>query len=344
MPTAGLSSRRAAASSRRSAAGSRRRASSRSRRRRCRSRPATRRICTPSPPTLVGADGTASRLYLHTSPEFAMKKLLAAGETRIFDFARVFRNRERSALHHPEFTLLEWYRARRALRAADGGLRGDPADRRRGGRGATVRLPRARLRSVRRAGADHRRRCLRPLRRDRADGDAAGRSGRRRAAATRLRREAEAAGMRVAADDTWSDIFSRILTRADRAASRHRAADDPLRLSGERSGARAAKALRPAPRRALRALLLRRRARQRLRRADRPRRAAPPLRGGHGRRSERIYGERYPIDEDFLAALAAMPPASGIALGLDRLVMLATGADRIEQVIWTPLPEQGTSP
>src|SRR3954470_5837763 len=61
--------------------------------------------------TLQAAEGTASRLFLHTSPEFAMKKLLAAGETRIFEFARVFRNRERSRLHHPEFTLLEWYRA-----------------------------------------------------------------------------------------------------------------------------------------------------------------------------------------------------------------------------------------
>src|SRR6202011_133289 len=56
-------------------------------------------------------DGTRSRLYLHTSPEFACKKLLAAGERRIFDFARVWRNRERGALHHPEFTMLEWYRA-----------------------------------------------------------------------------------------------------------------------------------------------------------------------------------------------------------------------------------------
>ena len=53
---------------------------------------------------------------------------------------------------------------------------------------------------------------------------------------------------------------------------------------------------------------------------------------------QRVHGERYPIDEDFLAALATMPPASGVALGFDRLVMLATGAPRIEQVIWTPVP------
>ena len=52
---------------------------------------------------------------------------------------------------------------------------------------------------------------------------------------------------------------------------------------------------------------------------------------------ERIYGERYAIDEDFLAALAHMPPASGCALGFDRLAMLATGATHIDQVLWTPL-------
>ena len=60
---------------------------------------------------LVAPDASKTRLYLHTSPEFAAKKLLAAGEKRLFTFARVFRNRERGALHHPEFTMLEWYRA-----------------------------------------------------------------------------------------------------------------------------------------------------------------------------------------------------------------------------------------
>jgi lysyl-tRNA synthetase class 2 len=55
---------------------------------------------------------------------------------------------------------------------------------------------------------------------------------------------------------------------------------------------------------------------------------------------ERIYGERYPLDEDFLAALAEMPQASGVALGLDRLVMLATGAPDIDHVMWTPFDRE----
>ncbi|MFL5021568.1 MAG: amino acid--tRNA ligase-related protein, partial [Microvirga sp.] len=58
----------------------------------------------------IGLDGSRAPLYLHTSPEFACKKLLAAGEPRIACFAHVYRNRERGPLHHPEFTMLEWYR------------------------------------------------------------------------------------------------------------------------------------------------------------------------------------------------------------------------------------------
>src|SRR5438034_10520439 len=60
---------------------------------------------------LTGGDGTRAARYLRTSPEFAAKKLLAAGEQKIFEFARVFRDRERGDLHLPEFTMLEWYRA-----------------------------------------------------------------------------------------------------------------------------------------------------------------------------------------------------------------------------------------
>ena len=52
---------------------------------------------------------------------------------------------------------------------------------------------------------------------------------------------------------------------------------------------------------------------------------------------EALYGERYPIDEDFLAALEAMPDASGVALGFDRLAMLATGARSVHDVQWTPV-------
>jgi lysyl-tRNA synthetase class 2 len=50
---------------------------------------------------------------------------------------------------------------------------------------------------------------------------------------------------------------------------------------------------------------------------------------------QRRYGERYPLDEDFLSALGQMPEASGVALGFDRLVMLASGAARVDQVVWT---------
>jgi elongation factor P--(R)-beta-lysine ligase len=67
--------------------------------------------------SLIQPDGSAERRYLHTSPEFACKKLLAAGETRIFNLGHVFRNRERTPTHSPEFTMLEWYRANEAYEA-----------------------------------------------------------------------------------------------------------------------------------------------------------------------------------------------------------------------------------
>ena len=68
-------------------------------------------------PTLTTPAGDHATRYLRTSPEFACKKLLAAGEQKIVEFARVFRDRERGDLHLPEFTMLEWYRARQSYEA-----------------------------------------------------------------------------------------------------------------------------------------------------------------------------------------------------------------------------------
>jgi lysyl-tRNA synthetase class 2 len=289
---------------------------------------------------MIGNDGTASRLYLHTSPEFAAKKLLAAGETRIFDIARVFRNRERSALHHPEFTLLEWYRANEPYEA----LMVDCADLLRlaaevagtsrfefRGRGADPRAEPERLSLAeafaRHTGID----LMATLPYDPGEAPHPG----------QLAGEAARIGVRTTPDDTWSDIFSRILS--DRIEPHLGIGRATILLDYPASEAALARRKPSDPRLAERFELyvcgvelanafgeLTDPTEQRRRfEADMAEKA-------------RIYGERYPIDEEFMAALAVMPPASGIALGLDRLVMLATGASRIEQVIWTPLPERGT--
>ena len=290
----------------------------------------------------IGHAGTKTPLYLHTSPEFACKKLLAAGETRIFDFARVFRNRERSALHHPEFTLLEWYRAgagyealmedcgtvlrvtAEAVGATRFAWRGRSAD----AAAAPERVSVAEA-FLRHAGID----LMATL--PAGAGDPPDPAP--------LAAAAEGIGIRTAADDTWSDVFSRILS--DRV--------EPHLGIGR------ATILRDYP--ASEAALARRKpADPRLAERFELYVAGVELANAFGeltdpeeqrRRFEadmdekmRIHGERYPIDEDFLAALACMPPAAGIALGLDRLVMVAAGAPRIEDVVWTPVAEEGTCP
>lgn len=279
----------------------------------------------------VSITGDRADVWLHTSPEFAAKKLLAAGETRIFDFARVFRNRERGRLHSPEFTMLEWYRSGEGYEA----LMADcaallriaaTATGRAGwsfrGRSVDALLPPDRLTLQDAfhefAGID----LLATLTETATD-----REG--------LARAAMSGGVRIAPDDSWSDIFSRLLVEKvepmigngrptilcdypwPEAALARRKPGEPLvaeRFELYACGVELANAFGeltdPAEqrRRFEEDMVLKR----------------------------EIYGESYPIDGDFLAALAVMPEASGAALGFDRLAMLATGADRLESVLWTP--------
>jgi elongation factor P--(R)-beta-lysine ligase len=285
---------------------------------------------------LVAPDRTRMALHLHTSPEFACKKLLAAGERRIFEFARVFRNRERSALHHPEFTMLEWYRVAEPYEA----LMADCADflaAAATAAGTTTFTFRGR-RADPFAAAERVTVAAAFARHAGIDLPATLRDGEPDRAA--LAAQAQAAGIRLAADDGWSDIFSRVLVeRIEPHLGNGRAT---LLTEYPRAEAALARAKPGEPGVAERFELFA---------------CGVELANGFGEltdaaeqrwrleaemtRKQRLYGERYPIDEDFLAALALMPPACGCALGFDRLVMLATGASRIDQVIWTPLPEPG---
>lgn len=283
----------------------------------------------------VAPGGERATLYLRTSPEFAAKKLLAAGEPRIFEFARVWRNRERGPLHHPEFTLLEWYRTgapyetlmedsiallRQAAETSGAeafdfrGAACDPF-------AAPERLTLAEA-FARDAGID----LL-------ASVAAGGETDRERLAA-----DARAAGVRVAADDTWSDVFSRVLV--ERVEPRLGHGRPTILCEYPVPEAALARAKPIDPRVAERFELyacgveLANAFAELTDPAEQRRRFEAEM-----AEKARLYGERYPIDEDFMAALARMPPASGSALGLDRLVMLAAGASRIEQVLWAPVPE-----
>jgi elongation factor P--(R)-beta-lysine ligase len=309
--------------------------------------------------------GERSRLYLHTSPEFACKKLLAAGEQRLFALARVFRNRERGALHHPEFTMLEWYRAQQPYRAmmddcmalireaarAAGAPAGAPAGARLWSFAGRTADPNAapELLSVAEAfaqfaGID----LLATLSGALSGGEPASAGkpapgaltagkpatgGEPDAAA--LAAAARAAGIRTADDDTWSDIFSRILVEK----VEPRLGNGRPTILFEYPMPEAALA-RPAadPRVAERFEIFVCGVELANGFGELTDAAEQRARFAHAMaEKERIYGERYPVDEDFLAALKTMPPASGVALGFDRLVMLATGAARIEQVLWGPV-------
>lgn len=285
--------------------------------------------------TMVGNDGVGQAMYLHTSPEFTMKKLLSAGEQRIASLQHVWRNRERSALHHPEFTMLEWYRAGEpydaiiedclAILRVAAEVTGAKTLRYRD-READPFAPAERLGVVEAfrtyAGID-----LLATMNDagKTDGDA-------------LAAQMLAAGLDVPDDRSWSYLFSRILNERVEpqlgngrvtVLDRYPAAEAALarRLPGD----------------------------SRLSERFELYACGVELANGFGEltdpdeqrrrfaaemdEKQRLYDERYPIDEDFLAALRLMPEASGVAMGFDRLVMLATGAPRIEAVLWAPVAE-----
>ena len=272
--------------------------------------------------------------YLHTSPEFAMKKLLVAGEPRIFQLARVFRNGERSATHHPEFTMLEWYRAGGTLddliedcrqivtlaatTGGDGSLswNGHTAN-----AAAPWTVARVADLIAQRTGLD----LDATLAPDGTPDLAA------------MVDAAAQIGISAHPGDRWDDVFFRIFLE--------RVEPD---LGG---GAPAAVTHYPAPMAALARLS-----------PDDPRYAErfelfvcglelanafaeltdPDEQARRFAEDQRlrtqIYGDSVPVDPDFLEALrCGMPESAGIALGFDRLVMLATGADDITETLWSPV-------
>jgi elongation factor P--(R)-beta-lysine ligase len=280
---------------------------------------------------LVGPDGVSSTLYLRTSPEFACKKLLAAGERRIVEFAKVFRNRERGALHAPEFTMLEWYRAGEPYEA----LMGDCA-------AVLVQAAQAagtREFSFRGRTADP---FAAPERQSVADAfdrfagiDLLATLERGEQDRERLARAALAVGIRIADDDSWGDIFSRVLVeRIEPQLGIGRATILDEYPAGQAALARPSGDPRVAERFELYVcgVEIANGFGELTDAAEQRRRLEAEM-----AEKQRRYGERYPLDEDFLAALSQMPDACGIALGLDRLVMLATGALRVDQVLWTPM-------
>ncbi|MDO8358561.1 MAG: EF-P lysine aminoacylase EpmA [Devosia sp.] len=283
----------------------------------------------------IGNDGVGETRYLHTSPELSMKKLLAAGEQRIASLGHVWRNRERGPLHHPEFTMLEWYRAGEPYDAVIAdcvrmiGLAAETT-------GAKALRYRDRAADpfaeperlsvveafVRYAGID----LLATM-------DASGATDGEALAA-----QMRTAGIAVPADTSWSYLFSRMLVElvepklgngrvtildrypAAEAALARKTADDKRvaeRFEIYACGVELANGFGE------------------LTDAGEQRRRFT----AEMDEKQRIYGERYPLDEEFLAALSIMPEASGVALGFDRLVMLATGAARIDQVMWVPVAE-----
>ena len=263
-------------------------------------------------------DGQREPLWLHTSPEFAMKKLLVAGAGPIFQLARVWRNGEGSDLHAAEFTMLEWYRPGAGMdslieeTAAYLQAVLPPVVNCRGVSTDLTQIERLTVAEAfaRYVGAD----VL--------------------ATADDAPALAKAAGARLRENEGWEDLFFRLLL--ERVEPRLGRAQPTFLTHWPAAQAALARRDPGDPRVAERFELyvcgielanafveLTDADEQRARfEADRERRHA-------------ASGADWPLDEDFLDALAfGMPPAAGIALGFDRLAMIASGASTVEQVQW----------
>ena len=253
----------------------------------------------------VGRQG-AQEMYLHTSPEFDMKKLLAAGMERIYQMCPVYRNAEGSPRHSPEFMILEWYRA-----GADYHALMDDCEALLSLLGVCNSLERVSVE----AAFDKYAGIGLPEDRDEFAG------------------AAQSAGVRVFDSDQWDDIFHAVMAEkiepqlertilydypVSMAALSRRKEDDPrfaerfeLYVNGMELANAFSELTDPVEQRERfeREMALK----------------------------QELYGETYPPDEDFFAALGYMPDSAGIALGVERLIMLAAGAEDINDVLWAPV-------
>lgn len=271
--------------------------------------------------------------HLHTSPEFAMKKLLAGGAGSIFQFARVFRNREGSRTHSPEFTMLEWYRVnspveklmedcRKILEIAsdlarDGLLtyQGQVSDPKRDWEIISVVEAFAKYAQIN-------------LEESLGDG--------KNPNSELLGARARARGITVPAGEAWEDIFFRIFLEL---VEPNLGKGSPTIIYDYPACMAALSKLKDSDTRFAErfelyvcGLELANAFSELTDSAEQRRRFEKGM-----ELKERLYGFRYPIDEDFLVAVAKLPACTGIALGFDRLAMLTAGVDRIDSVLWAPV-------
>ncbi len=263
--------------------------------------------------------GRARTLYLHTSPEYAMKRLLADGSGPIFQICKVFRNGEVSPTHNPEFTMLELYRPEADYRAIMDDLETILAAAARAlGRPAPFGLRPYERVTVREA-----------LRRE------TGIDLREASDAASLARAARAVGVRTEAGDGFDDVFFRLfLERVEPQLGR----DRPAYLIDYPASMAALARLGPRDPSVAERFELYAGGLELANGFSELTDAVEQRRRLEEERAVRIARGRpaYPLDETFLEAVGRMPPSGGVALGLDRVLMLLLGAERIEDVLLFP--------